>query len=193
MAGWTASPNAFIGTAATITSPFPSSALTSTSEASTSVSGQHADYLNHAAWHLERERSAANFPDASLPSAESGVGQNRRQGAPRPNAEVVVGLKKWEGRIVEISDGLLTVELMPSDHDGPELVADFDQDLLGPDSSSAELGDILYLTTRTVRDARGYPHQTSYLKLRRPGPWGEDELREIQDIAKRQAAFFKGT
>jgi len=57
--------------------------------------------------------------------------------------------------------------------------ADFDMDLLGPDSSSAEPGDIIYLTTRTVRDANGYPYQTSSLKLRRPGPWGEDELREI--------------
>ena len=193
MAGWSTSANVFMGTAATIASPSPSLALTSKSEASTAVVGPQADYLNRTAWPVERERATANLTSAGLPSAESDVGQNRRQGAPRPNAEVVVGLKKWEGRIVEISDGLLTVELVPSDHDGPELVADFDQDLLGPDSSSAGLGDILYLTTRTVRDARGYPHQTSYLKLRRPGPWGEDELREIRDIAKRQAEFFKGT
>jgi hypothetical protein len=87
---------------------------------------------------------------------------------------------------------LLTVELTPADHDGPELVADFDMALLGPDSSSAASGDILYLTTRTIRDASGYPYQTSSLKLRRPGPWGKDELREIQEAAQRRAEFFKG-
>jgi hypothetical protein len=193
MAGWGTSANTLMGTAATIVTPSPSLALTATSEASTGAAGSPVDYLNRAAWRAGNEHATTNFANASSPSAESAVGQNGRQGPPRPNAEVVVGLKKWEGRIVEISDGLLTVELMPSDHDGPELVADFDQDLLGPDSSSAELGDILYLTTRTVRDARGYPYKTSYLKLRRPGPWGEDELREIRDLAKRQAEFFKGT
>jgi hypothetical protein len=148
----------------------------------------YADYLNRSAWRAER--SLAN---ASLPSAEPDVDPNRHEGPHRPSAEVIVGLKKWAGRIIELSDELLTVELTPSDHDGPELVADFDAALLGPDSSSAEPGDIIYLTTRTVRDATGYPYQTSSLKLRRPGPWGEDELREIQDIAKKQAEFFKGT
>ena len=38
----------------------------------------------------------------------------------------------------------------------------------------------------------GYPYQTSWLKLRRPGVWSEHELREIRDIAKEQADFFKG-
>jgi hypothetical protein len=148
--------------------------------------GPHVGYFTRNVWRAER-----NLANTSPPSAELDVVPNRQESAPRPSAEVTVGLKKWEGRILEISDGLLAVELTPSDHDGPELVADFDAALLGPDSGSAEPGDIVYLTTRTVRDAIGYPYQTSSLKLRRPGPWGAGELREIQDIAKRQAEFFK--
>jgi hypothetical protein len=86
----------------------------------------------------------------------------------------------------------MTVELMPYDHEGPDLVADFDVELLGPDSDSVVDGDIIYLTTRTVRDAIGYRYQTSSLKLRRPGPWDERELQEIKAVAKEQAEFFKG-
>lgn len=185
MASWGTSGNIFTGTAGTLATS-PGSALTPTSEASASVASSDTDYFNRAAWRVERD------PAHTSPSSDdTGIGQSRQGSKLRPNGEVVVGLKKWEGRILEISDGLLSVELTPSDHDGPELVVDFDVDLLGPDSSSAESGDMIYLTTRTVRDATGYPYQTSSLKLRRPGPWGEDELREIQEIAKLQAEFFK--
>ena len=187
MASWGTSENSFTGAAATLASTSSGLALTPTSEASAAVAVPNVDYFNRTAWGVGRD-----LAHASLPSAETGVGQSKQGDKPRLSGEVVVGLKKWEGRIFEISDGLLSIELTPSDHDGPELVADFDTDLLGPDSSSAEPGDIIYLTTRTVRDANGYPYQTSSLKLRRPGPWGEDELREIQEIAKWQAEFFKG-
>lgn len=125
-------------------------------------------------------------------SAIADVDVGPQAGRSRTGSERILGLRKWEGRITEISDGLLTVALTPADHDGPELVADFDTALLGPDSSSAAPGDILYLTTRTIRDASGYLYQTSSLKLRRPGPWGDDELREIRESAQRRAEFFKG-
>jgi hypothetical protein len=188
MASWGTFVNASMGTAATLSGTPTGSALTPTSELSAIVAASNVDYFNRAAWRVERDLARP-----SLPSAESDIGQTDQGSKPRSSGEVVVGLKRWEGRILEISDGLLTVELTPSDHDGPELVADFDVDLLGPDSSSAGPGDIIYLTTRTVRDTTGYPYQTSSLKLRRPGPWGEDELSEIQEIAKWQAEFFKGT
>jgi hypothetical protein len=188
MASWPESVNGFLGTAATLPSASPSLALTSTSEVPVTAVESHLGYFSRNAWRAEQ-----NVANASPPSAEPAVVPNRQDSAARPRAEVIVGLKKWEGRILEISDELLTVELTPSDHDGPELVADFHLALLGPDSSSAVPGDIIYLTTRTVRDATGYPYQTSSLKLRRPGAWGEDELREIADIAKKQAEFFKGT
>jgi hypothetical protein len=187
MPSWTASMNASPGSAATLKNGSLSVPLTPTSEVSITERSQ-VGYLGRRTWRTEQDPANASPSSARLDDLP-----NKRDSTPRPTAEVVVGLKKWEGRILEVSDDLLTVELTPSDHDGPELVADFDPSLLGPDSSSAALGDILYLTTRTVRDASGYPYQTSSLKLRRPGPWAEDELREIQDIAKRQAEFFKGT
>lgn len=42
----------------------------------------------------------------------------------------ILGMRKWEGRVIEIGDDLLTAELVPLDHDGPILRADFDIDLL---------------------------------------------------------------
>ena len=188
MASWPESGNGFAGTTATLASDSPGLALTSTSEVPATAVGSRHGYFNRSTWRAER-----NVGNASPSSAEPYVVPNRRESAARPSGEVIVGLKKWEGRILEISDELLTVELTPSDHDGPELVADFNAALLGPDSSSAALDDIVYLTTRTVRDATGYPYQTSALKLRRPGQWAEDELREIADIARRQAEFSKET
>jgi hypothetical protein len=179
-----ASENTFAGTEPSLGGVSRNPALTLVPEASTSTAAAPGDrYLGSSWLGYHALHSSDSSPDAD---------RNQEGSAPRARAERIVGLKKWEGRVLEISDGLLTVELSPSDHEGPELVADFDLELLGPDSSFAGPGDIIYLTTRTIRNAAGYPYQTSSLKLRRPGPWSEDELREIQDIAKRQAELFKG-
>lgn len=156
-------------------------------EVSTSTAVSPGDQYHESAWWGHRALRGPGSRRVSPDADGNPVGR-----APRVDAERIVGLKRWEGRILEISDGLFTAELTPSDHDGPELVADFDLDLLGPDSCSAGLGDIIYLTTRKICNAAGYPYETSSLKLRRPGPWGENELREIEDIAKRQAELFKG-
>lgn len=186
MTTWVASPNSLPGTGTSPTGMSGNPVVTSTSEASTSTSaGLPGDGYRPGSWWGRREFAGRG-------SAVADVEVDPRAGGFRTGPERVLGLRKWEGRITEISGGLLTVELTPADHDGPELVADFDVGLLGPDSSSAAPGDILYLTTRTIRDASGYPYQTSSLKLRRPGQWGEDELREIQEVAQRRAEFFKG-
>ena len=178
--------NALPDGSGTLASTTPSLALTPTSEASTTAFGLPDDYYSRGSWRWQHDM------DNTGTSATPGAERNRRASPSRRATERVVGLRRWEGRILEISDGLLTVELIPSDHEGPDLVADFNAELLGPDSISVVSGDIVYLTTRTVRDATGYPYQTSSLKLRRPGPWDEQELREIQAVAKEQADFFKG-
>jgi hypothetical protein len=187
MAMWAASANVlFEAGTSTIETP-GNSVFTPTSEMFTSAVERFGDRYRLGSWrHLQEPTSPA--PSSTTSDAD----QPRQRGGSRPSPERVLGLRKWEGRILEFSDGLLTAELTPSDHDGPELVADFDASLLGPDSSSAAPGDTIYLTTRTVRDAVGYLYQTSSLKLRRPGSWGEGELREIRDAAEKRAEFFKG-
>lgn len=102
-------------------------------------------------------------------------------------------MKKWEGVILSVSDGVLTVELTPYDYSGPVLVADFDVDLLGTDSASAAPGNIVHFTSATVGDAAGNRNRTSSLKLQRPRPWDSDELREIENIAKNRATFLGRT
>lgn len=187
MVAWTVPSNEFQGTATTFVGDAQNATLTPTSEPSVSLSRRSADYSRQ---EFMRDRRDQGNEDISLDSPSAG--RNRQAGSSQSAPERVVGLKRWEGQILEISDGLLTVELTPADHDGPELVADFDASLLGPDSNHAVPGDIIYLTTRTVRNANGYPYQTSSLKLRRPGVWSEQELREMRDAAKEQAEFFKG-
>lgn len=133
---------------------------------------------------------SAEFPNAvSLSTAPSGQPGNTVRSSQRPRR--VTGLRRWEGRIQDISDGLLSVELIPADHEGPPLVADLRAELLGPDLNSARPGDIVYLTTRMVYWTGRYPTETSSLKLRRPGPWDAGELQEIHEAARQDAEFFK--
>lgn len=136
-----------------------------------------------------RERGPRDSNPAPVKSEEWAA---NRPGQPRRPRERVIGLKKWEGSILEVGDGLVTVELTPFDHEGPELVADFDAYLLGEDADSVAPGDVVYLTTRTVKGSHGHPYRTSSLKLRRPGRWSEQELQAIDAAAKEQAGFFKG-
>jgi hypothetical protein len=103
----------------------------------------------------------------------------------------VVGLKRWTGLILEIADDLLTVELTPTDHEGPRFHAEFDLSLLAPDEAEAQPGDIVYLTTRFVQAASGYSTATTQLRLRRPGKWSEMEVAEITELAKQHAAYFE--
>ena len=95
----------------------------------------------------------------------------------------VAGMDKWEGLILEIDDELMTAELTPLDRTGPNLVADFQTELLGEDARVAEPGDVFYLTVRTVRDRSGYPTRTEQLRLRRLGLWTEDEVTRLSEQA----------
>jgi hypothetical protein len=101
----------------------------------------------------------------------------------RHTSELVVGLKKWVGVIREIGDGIFTAELTPLDHEGPQLLADFELRLLAPDDANVELGDVVYLTTRYVRNRSGYPTATTQLRLRRLGEWSPEQLAAIKKQA----------
>lgn len=112
----------------------------------------------------------------------------------KPASELVTDLKKWTGVIQEIDDCLFTAELSPLDHEGPVLLADFQLKALAPDDTNVGIGDIVYLTTRYVSGhdgrGRGYNTVTTQIRLRRMGRWSQDELRHIEDQAKRDAAEF---
>jgi hypothetical protein len=103
----------------------------------------------------------------------------------------VVGLKRWTGLILEIADELLTVELTPTDHEGPRFHAEFELSLLAPDEAIAQPGDIVYLTTRFVQAVSGYKTVTTQLRLRRTGQWSEKEVAEITELARQQADYFE--
>lgn len=114
---------------------------------------------------------------------------------PRPpvlkRPESVVGLKRWTGIILEITDGLLTVELIPTDHEGPRFHAEFELSLLSPDEETVQSGDIVYLTTRIIKAKSGYSTATTHLRLKRSGQWSEKEVAEIAELARQQSAYFE--
>ena len=91
-----------------------------------------------------------------------------------------------------MDDDLFTAELSPLDHEGPALFADFDVKLLVRDDVDLSAGDVVYLTTRFVRaydrGGRGYNTATTQIRLRRIGQWSQEELTEIEGLARRDAA-----
>ncbi len=99
----------------------------------------------------------------------------------------VSGLRKWEGRVVSRDDGVFTAELESIDgHHSPSVLADFEIDLLKPDHNELALGDVVYVTLRTVRGRTGYATKTSSIRLRRLGNWSSEDATELRARAVRR-------
>lgn len=96
----------------------------------------------------------------------------------------VVGMHRWEGRILDIDGDVFSAELTPIDHDGPPLVADFDLMLLETDDAEVGPESGFYLTTRII-EVNGRKEATSSLRLRRLGRWTEKELEEARNEARK--------
>jgi hypothetical protein len=100
------------------------------------------------------------------------------------------GMKKWEGRVLEVEEKTFSAELSAVDEDWPPVVADFRINLLEVENSTVQPGDAFYLTVRRVRLASGVV-TTSSLRLRRLGNWTQDDLAEIKVRAQRRAAMLE--
>jgi hypothetical protein len=98
---------------------------------------------------------------------------------PHQEKTPVLGVEKWQGRVLEINDDIMTTELTPLG-DGPTLVADFDILLLDPppDGVAVVVGDFFYLTVRTVARIGGKT-RTSSLRPKRVGHWTPEEIEDI--------------
>lgn len=92
----------------------------------------------------------------------------------------VVGLQKWEGRVVEVYESTFTAELAPLGHEGPTMYADFHTYLLSPEDSNLQVGDGVYLTVRTVIGPGGRPERTASLRRRLQGKWTRDDIEQIK-------------
>ena len=97
----------------------------------------------------------------------------------------VSGLQTWQGRVLDIDAEIFSAEIVPIDHDGPTLVADFQVSKLAPQDDSGELhiGDVFYLTVRTIKDKGNLPSTTSSLRMKRVGHWTEQELESARSEA----------
>lgn len=129
---------------------------------------------------------------SSIPVADSGIaaataravaGVDLRSRAPEMPPFKVHGMEKWDGRILDIEDGIFTAELEPSEAGKPRIVAEFSLVLLAPETD-VQPGDMIYATARTVIDRPGFPPtQTVNVRLRRGGNWTADESAAIRERA----------
>jgi hypothetical protein len=142
-------------------------------------------------WHL----SKPDAPTTSTVQESKGteVSKNVRDPAPNKGSPIsfpILGMKKWQGRVTEVSDGILTAEMTPLDHEGPTLLADFNLDLLAPDDEGLCPGDMVYLTVRTVPDGPLYRTGVTTLRRARLGRWSRQELDNIRSRARMKLESF---
>jgi hypothetical protein len=98
-------------------------------------------------------------------------------------------MRKWEGRVLQVEDGIFSAELLPlREGSGPAVVADFDLELLSPDADSVQPGDTFYLTVRTVGDSVGLKTRTSTLRLKRLGSWSAEDIDRVRERARKRLA-----
>ena len=107
-----------------------------------------------------------------------------------PSGFRVSGLETWTGKVVEIEAGGFTAELQPSEQ-GPRVLADFDRELLSADDELT-LGDVIYVTVRTVRGRGGYNNRTSSVRLRRLGNWTIEEIESQRSRVAARVAALEG-
>lgn len=115
---------------------------------------------------LVRSRAATTQPTFNGPSPEVGTFR-------------IVGLRKWDGRVIEVDAPYFTAELVPTDGTSPTVIAEFDLDQLSPsDAEQVAPGTLFYLTVRTVSD-RGHRERTSSVRLRRLGKWTDQDTATV--------------
>lgn len=95
----------------------------------------------------------------------------------------VTGLRKWEGKIVDVDGDTFTAELHPIDREGMPITADFDLDLFGSDAAAIVAGDVFYLSVRKVKVPGKNPERTESLRLRRLGRIRPEEVQAAYDRA----------
>lgn len=86
----------------------------------------------------------------------------------------VAGMESWTGYVTAVDDDLFSAELVPG-QSGPRVVGDFPLELLGTDDALA-VGDVVYVTVRTVLGPGGAPMRTQAIRRRRLGRWSQEEI-----------------
>jgi hypothetical protein len=102
------------------------------------------------------------------------------------------GTQKWEGKVVEVKDGIFTVELTPlgPGDDRKNLTAEFKTKVLEDRADSLQAGDIIYVTSQEVR-MRGLLKTSYAFHVRRPGNWTESDLRDIRERALKRLQLLE--
>jgi len=102
----------------------------------------------------------------------------------------VADLETWSGRVADI-DGEVFMALLTSNGSGAHLTAEFDVAQIGEHEELA-VGDLIYVTVRTVLSRTGYPMKTSSVRLRRLGRWTARELETVAQRAQEEKQAWEG-
>ena len=81
---------------------------------------------------------------------------------------------EWFGRVTDVEGDIFTVIVTPTDHDGPELIADYSMSRCG---ITIEVGDELIVTPYSVTK-------------RPPVVWTKDELAAIMRRARQRSRML---
>lgn len=153
-------------------------------------------YTTSAAPRPREGSTSDSVPDTRVVEAarRALIGVRIHANSPQFPVYKVQGMEKWEGRILEVSDGIFSAELEPYDESGQIVSADFSLDLLAPETD-VRAGDLIYVTARTVVDKPGFPpSRTVNVRLRRTGNWSREQVDAVWDRAaeskKRYDALF---
>ena len=102
----------------------------------------------------------------------------------------VADLETWSGRVTEVDGEVFSAELT-SLASASILSAEFDVEQVGQ-HEDLKVGDLIYVTVRTVLSRTGYPVKTSSVRLRRLGRWTARELEAVAERAKEEKEAWEG-
>lgn len=140
--------------------------------------------------------SDPSFDSATVRSGEGSLTATTTKFGRRaaPNEFRVSGLLTWTGRVVEVAGDMFTAELVPDQHTpGGPVLGDFFKSEVGAGTDDIGLGDVIYVTKRTVRPANGgLPHQTSAVRLRRLGKWSRADVARFDADGEKMFVELEG-
>jgi hypothetical protein len=101
------------------------------------------------------------------------------------------GLRRWEGRVIEVGGDIFTAELTPLDDEAKIVLrAEFRVGQFDEEDRNVQEGDLFYVTAKTIR-SRGRLRTSYSLHLRHLGRWTQTEVDEINERTQQRLNMLR--
>jgi hypothetical protein len=91
--------------------------------------------------------------------------------------------------VIDLDGEFFTAELTPdANTPGGPVVADFRTELLDEPEGTIKVGDLIYVTSRQVRNPHGQKNETSSVRLRRLGRWTKEDVQRFEQQGREMRA-----